>query len=155
MVGPGGTPPTDIDSIDAHAMVIGREPLLVLAARYRATQIGPLGELVAEDGVVAAARALGARPVESFVFAAGELTPGWHVRLTTVPGLLRVTAPDRSVVYDGTLAPGEVWLDPVRQDDNDGTGLPVVICSAGTADDALERIATGRAVWVRASLTVH
>ncbi|MDO3651156.1 hypothetical protein [Nocardia mangyaensis] len=154
VVGPGGTLPADTASIDAHAMLLGGLPLLVLATRFRVTQIGPYGELVAEDAAVTMACNQGARMVAGLDFSAPELTAGWHVTLAQT-GQLIVTAPDGMTVYDGTLAAVDTWVAPVRQAATAGTGLPVAICSAGTGEDALERIATDRAAWVRATIELR
>lgn len=154
VVGPGGTAPEAASSMDAHALLINDLPLLVLAARYRATQIGVQGELLTADALDATVLDNGGRRLVDLDFAA-PIAPGWRVELTAAPDRLIVTAPGGSIAYDGTLGPNAAWLAPVRAAAAGGHGLPVVICSAGSPDDVLEAMASGRSAWVRAAFGVH
>ncbi|WP_280217555.1 hypothetical protein [Nocardia neocaledoniensis] len=154
VVGPGGTLPDAASSIDAHALLLGDQALLVLAARYRATQIGRDGQLVAADALDAAVLARGGQRLTGLDFS-DAITPGWRTVLSTHPDGLVVTDPDGTLVYDGTLGPADVWLAPARTAAAGGHGLPVVICSAASPEDVLEAMASGRAAWVRSDLDVR
>lgn len=154
VVGPGGTLPDVARSMDAHALLLGQLPLLVLAARFRATQIDRGGHLVAADVLDVGVLARGGRRLQSLDFAE-PITPGWRTVLTIRPDALAVTDPDGELVYEGTLGPADVWVDPVRAAAGAGHGLPVVICTAAGPDDVLEAMASGRATWVRTDLDVH
>lgn len=97
MAGPGGTLPAETENIDAHALLLGSIPLLVLAARYRATTIGPAGELVAADALGSAVLARGGKRLADLSFVSA-ITPGWQAVLDTGSEQLRVTDPAGAAV---------------------------------------------------------
>lgn len=140
--------------MDAHALLLGKLPLLVLAASFRATQIDRGDHLVAADVLDAGVLTRGGRRLRRLDFAE-PITPGWHTVLTLRPDALVVTDPDGELVYEGTLGPPDVWVAPVRAAAAAGRGLPVVICTAAGPDDVLEVMASGRATWVRTDLDVR
>lgn len=154
VVGPDGTLPDEAHDIDAHTMLVGSTPLLVLAARYRAIAIGPAGELVADDEFVAGSLTRGAQPLTDLSFV-DSAAAGWHAVLTAGTCQLRVTDPTDTPVYDGTLTPADAWLAPVRTAAASGHGLPIVLCSAGDPDAVLDAMAACRATWVRAHIDLR
>ncbi|MEV6064902.1 hypothetical protein AB0L62_33295 [Nocardia asteroides] len=154
VVGPSGTLPDAASSMDAHALLLGQLPLLVLAARFRASQIDHDGHLVAADALTSGVLARGGQRLTHLDFA-GPITPGWRTVLTLRPDGLVVTDPDGELVYDGTLGPVDAWVTPVRTAAAGGHGMPVVICSAAGPNDVLEAMASGRATWVRTAVDVH
>lgn len=154
MVGPGGALPAAAEDINAHALLLGSTPLLVLAARYRATMSGPAGELVAADALASEVLARGGKRLTDLSFAS-SITPGWRAVLTTGSERLHVTDATGTAVYDGVLTAASAWLEPVRSAAIGRRGLPTVLCSAGDSDAVLDAMESGRAVWVRADIEVR
>lgn len=147
VVGPGGTAPPEVDSADMHAMVLGAEPLLVLATRYAITQIGPYGQLITNDGLSTQMQALGAEPLTDLSFRA-DATPGWQAVRTTRPDHLRVTAPGGLTIYDGTLGINDEWTRLARSTAA-ARGLVLIAVAAADQNGILDAISAGRGTWVR------
>lgn len=147
VVGPGGTAPPEVTDIDMHAMILGAEPLLVLATRYALTHIGPYGQLISGDGISDRMRDLGAQPMTHLDFPGGP-TPGWHAVRTTRPDHLLVTGPGGLTIYDGTLGSNDQWTQMARTVAA-APGLVLIVVSAADQDGILDAISTGRATWLR------
>lgn len=131
-----------------HAMILGTEPLLVLAARYSLTQIGAFGELITSDGLSTRMQALGAQPLTGLDFPGGP-TPGWQAIRTTRPDHLRVTGPGGLTIYDGTLGSNDQWTQLARAAAK-GRGLVLIAVSAADQNGIRDAISTGRgATWLR------
>lgn len=147
VVGPGGTAPPEVEQVDMHAMILGAEPLLVLATRFALTQIGPYGQLITSDGISDRMRELGAQQLSGLDFPGGP-TPGWQAVRTTRPDHLRVTGPGGLTIYDGTLGINDQWTQMARERAA-APGLVLIAVAAGDQNGILEAISAGRATWLR------
>ncbi|MBF6548892.1 hypothetical protein [Nocardia brasiliensis] len=146
----------EIEQARTWTAVIGTEPVVILLPRLRGVLIAESGALVSADGWTTAWRDHGAQPMTDMLFESAA-TPGWSVTLTDAFTRARIAGPDGlGGIYTGELAADPQWCRQVEQRGRAGVGLVVI---SGTAeqldpDAALAMMEAGRAVWVRAALSL-
>jgi hypothetical protein len=150
-LGPDDSPPPEITEASIYAAILGDEPVLLLLPRFALAQIAADGGLVTGDGLDSAMRARGAVSMIDWEFA-GTPVPGWHAVRDESAATLRITGPDGTACYDGSLDTNTQWQELVVQR---GRGVVVIACSAATPEAALDELAAGRACWVRVPITLR